>query len=81
MPEVTVNGRPVQVAEGASVVAALWVAGHRDSARSLTRQPRGALCGMGSCQECRVRVDGAWVLGCLTVCEQGQAILTGEQDG
>jgi sarcosine oxidase subunit alpha len=69
---VTVDGIPVQVPEGALLAAALGappVAG-----RSLGGQPRGPLCGMGLCFECRVRADGREVLACLTPARDGMEV-------
>lgn len=53
-----VNGCQVQVAEGSSVVAAIHAAGAAASRVSVRGEPRGALCGMGVCFECRATVDG-----------------------
>ncbi|MGY0634307.1 (2Fe-2S)-binding protein [Luteimonas sp. A478] len=53
-----VNGAPVRVAEGSMVVAAIHAAGAAASRRSVRGEPRGALCGMGVCFECRATVDG-----------------------
>lgn len=53
-----VNGASVQVAEGSTVVAAIHAAGAAASRRSVRGEPRGALCGMGVCFECRATVDG-----------------------
>ncbi len=61
MPEtisLQVNGRLLQVAKGTSVAAAITAAGERAFRRSVTGQPRAALCGMGICFECRVTIDG-----------------------
>lgn len=69
MPEILtliVEGRAVQVPAGASVLAALQAAGVMTLRNSLSGQPRGALCGMGSCFECRALVNGALVRTCLT---------------
>jgi len=75
---ITVDGIAVTVAPGASVVAALVIAGNQCTRVSLTGQPRFALCGMGRCQECRVTVDGRpHVLACRTVCADGMQVLTG----
>jgi aerobic-type carbon monoxide dehydrogenase small subunit (CoxS/CutS family) len=41
----------------------------RDSPRDGT--PRGALCFMGVCQECVVRIDGATVQACLVPVRAG----------
>jgi succinate dehydrogenase/fumarate reductase-like Fe-S protein len=32
------------------------------------------VCGMGICQECRVRVDGQVRLACQTLCVQGMRV-------
>jgi len=75
---VTIDGVAVAVPPGASVVAALVVAGRLCTRLSLTGRPRFALCGMGRCQECRVTVDGRpHVLACRTICMDGMQVLTG----
>lgn len=56
---VTVDGRPVQVAEGASAAAAVLAAGWR----SICRAPaagvgRGPFCMIGACFECLAEIDG-----------------------
>lgn len=80
MPEliaVTVNGRTIEVARGTSVAAALIEAGVFASRRSVTGEPRGPLCGMGICFECRVTIDGIpHRLGCQTFCAPGMEIVT-----
>ena len=53
-----VNGRSVSVAEGTSVAAAIVIAGVTAFRRSVSGEPRGPLCGMGICFECRATVDG-----------------------
>jgi hypothetical protein len=54
-----VNGTPVAAHEGDSVFAALHAAGYLVLRRSpQAGEPRGAFCGMGLCQECRVTIDG-----------------------
>jgi sarcosine oxidase subunit alpha len=53
-----VNGRAVSVAEGTSVAAAVVIAGVTAFRWSVTGEPRGPLCGMGICFECRATVDG-----------------------
>jgi len=72
-----IDGRPVRVKAGSSVAAALRVAGGTGTARtSVTGQPRAPFCGMGVCQECRVRVDGRRMLACQTVCAEGMQVET-----
>ena len=61
-----VDGVAVAAHAGESLAAALLAAGVlrlRDSPRQVA--PRGALCFMGVCQECVVRVNGATVQACL----------------
>ena len=53
-----VNGAAVTVLEGASVAAAILATGVTVFRRSVTGQPRGPLCGMGICFECRATIDG-----------------------
>jgi sarcosine oxidase subunit alpha len=53
-----VNGREVVVPSDVSVIAALMTAGVVALRRSVTGEPRGPLCGMGVCHECRVTIDG-----------------------
>ncbi|SAK57541.1 NAD-dependent formate dehydrogenase subunit alpha [Caballeronia hypogeia] len=74
---VTVDGAPLAVPAFTTVAAALAMAGVSATRRSATGAPRAALCGMGVCQECRVKVDGReHVLGCQTVCREGLSIET-----
>ena len=54
-----VNGVTVTVPAGTSVAAAVLAAGVTVFRRSVTGQPRGPLCGMGICFECRATIDGA----------------------
>jgi len=52
------DGRVLEVEAGTSLLAALWNAGVRATRASVTGAGRGPLCGMGTCFECRVTVDG-----------------------
>jgi D-hydroxyproline dehydrogenase subunit gamma len=54
---VTVNGLPVSVPAGATVAVAVAIAGHA-CRTSVTGEPRGPLCAMGICYECRVWING-----------------------
>ena len=74
---VTVDGKPVEVPEGAMVSAAVARAGGVEFRRSVSGEGRGPLCGMGICFECRVTVDGrAHVRSCQTRCVPGMEIGT-----
>jgi predicted molibdopterin-dependent oxidoreductase YjgC len=78
---VHVDGAAVEVAEGATVAAAVERAaagGPASYRRAVGGQPRAALCGMGVCHECRVTIDArAHRLACLTRCVPGMVIATG----
>jgi NADPH-dependent 2,4-dienoyl-CoA reductase/sulfur reductase-like enzyme len=54
----TVDGRPAEAEAGTSLLAALWNSGRRAVRTSASGEARGPLCGMGTCFECRVTVDG-----------------------
>ena len=72
-----IDGQPVRVKAGSSVAAALRLAGGMGVARtSVTGQPRAPFCGMGICQECRVRIDGRQRLACQAVCAEGMRVET-----
>jgi D-hydroxyproline dehydrogenase subunit gamma len=74
---VIIDGVAVDVPAGASVVAALVIAGSMCTRRAVTGEPRFAFCGIGQCQECRVTIDGrAHRLACRTVCTPGMIIET-----
>ena len=79
MPELMLNGRPVQVAEGVTVAAALLGAGAFAFRRSVSGEARAPLCGMGICFECRVKIDGVpQRISCLTPVRDGMMVNTGE---
>lgn len=74
---VLVDGRPVLVAAGSMASTAVAVAGAWKFRTSVGGEPRGPLCGMGVCFECRVTIDGrAHCRSCQTVCEPGMEIQT-----
>ncbi|MCE9673045.1 (2Fe-2S)-binding protein [Myxococcus stipitatus] len=79
-PEVVtlrVNGRVVTVPVGTTVAAALGAEGVPVSRVDLGGRPRGPVCGMGVCFECRATVDGVPdVLTCLAPCREGQEVVT-----
>lgn len=56
---VTVDGQPIAVPAGASVAAALLLAGAVPSRTSpVSHAPRAPYCMMGVCFECLVEIDG-----------------------
>jgi hypothetical protein len=73
---VTVNGARVVVPAGATVAVAVVMAGQACRI-SVGGEPRGPLCGMGICFECRVAVNGSpHVRSCQVLCEQGMNVET-----
>ena len=76
MVTVRVNGSPLVVPSGMTVAAAIVMAG-QPCRISVSGQPRGPLCGMGICFECRVAVNGnPHVRSCQVLCEQGMDVAT-----
>jgi len=80
MPEtvtVMVNGVSVTMPAGSMVSAAILKTGKTTFRRSVSGEPRGPLCGMGICFECRVTIDGeAHCRSCQTVCKDGMDVRT-----
>ena len=77
MIKIRCDGREIAVAEGTSVAAALLGAGVARFRSSVTGEPRGPVCGMGVCMECRVTIDGeAHRLACQTLCREGMEVMT-----
>ena len=52
-----VNGRPISATQGTTIAAALLHAGIA-TRKSVSGEPRNALCAMGVCMECCATVDG-----------------------
>ena len=76
MPELLLDGRPLRIADGTSVAAALALGGDGCTRTSVSGQRRAPLCGMGICQECRVSIDGVRRLACQTLCREGMRVET-----
>lgn len=75
---ITVDGREVTAAAGTTVAAAMMNAGMAAFRTSVTGEPRGPVCGMGICFECRVTVnDAPHQRACLIQCETGMRVDTG----
>ncbi len=75
--KISVNGKPVKIPTGTVVAAAIALAGITRFRGSVSGQPRGPLCGMGICMECRVTINGqANCRSCLVVCAEGMEIQT-----
>jgi D-hydroxyproline dehydrogenase subunit gamma len=79
MPEslsVRVNGKLVTVRAGSTVAVAVLASGATCRA-SVTGQPRSPLCGMGTCFECRVAINGEAQRGsCQVLCAANMEIET-----
>jgi D-hydroxyproline dehydrogenase subunit gamma len=74
-----VDGVLVTMPEGSMVSAAVLKTGTHSFRRSASGEPRGPLCGMGICFECRVTIDGeAHSRSCQIVCENGMDVRTDE---
>jgi predicted molibdopterin-dependent oxidoreductase YjgC len=74
---ITVDGRPLQVAPGTTIAAAILQA-NTISRTSVNGQPRQPLCGMGICYECRAQVDGRpHQRTCQVLCSPGMQVVTG----
>ena len=75
---VTVNGLHVSVPAGATVAVAMMIVG-KPCRTSVTSEPRGPLCGMGICFECRATVNGIpHSRTCQILCESGMNVKTDE---
>ena len=74
---ISADGRPVQVPAGVTVAAALLELGVSAFRRSVSGDPRAPLCGMGTCYECRVTIDGfAHRRACLVTVAEGMHVMT-----
>ncbi len=77
--EIRVNGQAVRVDAAATVAAALLNLGFDVFRRSVGGEPRGPLCGMGTCFECRGTVDGVPHRRlCLEPCRPGMDVVVDE---
>jgi sarcosine oxidase subunit alpha len=75
MPDIRINGRPFQAADGASVATAILQSGVLSFRRSVSGEPRAPFCGMGTCYECRATVDGiAQERTCVLTVREGMVI-------
>lgn len=74
---IRVNGSPLQVPLGTSVLAAVLLSGQEWTRVSITGEARGPLCGMGVCFECRLTINGVkQQRSCLLPCSEGLEIET-----
>jgi len=74
---ISADGRSVRVPAGVTVAAALLDLGVTTFRRSVSGDPRAPLCGMGTCYECRVTIDGvAHRRACLVTVADGLHVMT-----
>jgi D-hydroxyproline dehydrogenase subunit gamma len=77
MASLHINDKPIRVEQGTTVAAAVLIAGDTAFRTSVTGRPRGPLCGMGICFECRVTINGqAHARSCQILCEDGMKVAT-----
>jgi D-hydroxyproline dehydrogenase subunit gamma len=75
--EITIDGVAHRVPKGHTVAVAILNAGGWGVRRSVGGEVRGPVCGMGTCQECRVSIDGvAHRRSCMVVCRTGMVVAT-----
>jgi D-hydroxyproline dehydrogenase subunit gamma len=79
--EVQVDGDTLLATKGSTVAAALLNAGKYMLRSSVTGEPRGPVCGMGVCYECRVTIDGvAHQRACMRIVADGMRIETSRRE-
>lgn len=72
-----INGRQITVPSGSMVSTAVAAAGVSLYRRSVMGEPRGPLCGMGICFECRVTINGReHCRSCQVPCAEGMEVRT-----
>lgn len=74
---ITVDGERLRVTAGTSIAAAVMMTARAAARTSVSGEPRGPLCGMGICLECRVTVNGErHVRSCQALCHDGMEVRT-----
>jgi predicted molibdopterin-dependent oxidoreductase YjgC len=74
---ILVDGVPRRVPGGSSLAAALLGLGIMAFRRDADGHPRAPVCGMGTCFECRITVDGQdGVRACLVTVREGMQVGT-----
>jgi predicted molibdopterin-dependent oxidoreductase YjgC len=69
------EGKPVAAKEGQSVAAALLAAGERRLRIDEAGNPKGAVCGIGACWECRCSIEGVPdTRACMTPARPGMIV-------
>lgn len=76
--QIRVDGEPAEVPANVTLAAALLNLGRQAFRRSVRGEPRGPVCGMGVCFECRVEVDGVpHRRACMEPVREGMDVITG----
>jgi len=71
-----INDVRLAVAQGTTVASAILIAGIT-TRHSVTGEPRGPLCGMGICFECRATIDEVpHQRSCQILCAEGMQVRT-----
>lgn len=79
MPTLKLNGDEIEFTDGTTVAVAILSSGIDNLRSSISGEPRGPLCGMGICFECRVTINGEkHQTSCMRLVEEGMEIVTGE---
>lgn len=82
MIDVTIDGRRVTTRAGVTLAAAILNAGGTRFRDSVTGTPRAPLCGMGTCFECRVTIDGEpHMRACMVTVRAGMEVRTAAEAG
>ncbi len=77
MIKLRINKKEFTVSPDETVAAAILNNGHEIFRRSISGEPRLPLCGMGTCFECRVSINGAkHQRSCQILAENGMIIET-----
>ena len=79
MITLTIDDQEITVDDGTTVAAAILALGSTAFRRSVSGEPRGPLCGMGICFECRVTIDGMpHQRSCTVLVSNGMEVTTGD---
>ena len=79
MITLTIDKRQITVEDGTSVAAALLASGETAFRTSVTGEPRGPVCGMGVCFECRVTINSIkHQRSCIIIAREEMEVVTGE---
>lgn len=75
---ISVDGKDHRAPEGISLAAALLNSGYPAFRTSVGGELRGPVCGMGTCFECRVTIDGVpGRRSCLVTVRDGMTVVLG----